>query len=56
MSVRFFLTDVERDYAAMNTLYATYCSGNRRPGLSTVGVTELTRGGIIEFGMIAVRP
>ena len=55
VSVRVFLTDFERDYAAMNTLYATYFANNRRPARTTVGVTGLARGGVIEIDMIAVR-
>lgn len=55
-SVRVFLTEFERDYAAMNTLYASYFPADRRPARTTVGVTGLARGGIIEIDMIAVRP
>ena len=40
----------------MNTLYATYFPDTRRPARTTVGVTGLARGGIIEIDMIAVRP
>ena len=56
VSVRVFLTDFERDYADMNALYARYFPDNRRPARTTVGVTGLARGGIIEIDMIAVRP
>ena len=56
MSVRVFLTHFERDYAMMNTLYASYFPDNRRPARTTVGVTGLARGGMIEIDMIAVRP
>ena len=56
VSVRVFLTDFERDYAQMNILYATYFPDTRRPARTTVGVTGLARGGIIEIDMIAVRP
>lgn len=56
VSVRVFLTDFERDYAAMNALYTRYFPANRRPARTTVGVTGLARGGIIEIDMIAVRP
>lgn len=56
VSVRVFLTEFVRDYAAMNTLYAAYFPVNRRPARTTVGVTGLARGGIIEIDMIAVRP
>jgi reactive intermediate/imine deaminase len=53
--VRIYLTDFKRDYAAMNAIYATYFGDDRRPGRTTVGVTELARGGIIEIDMIARR-
>ena len=56
VSVRVFLTDFERDYAQMNILYATYFPDTRRPARTTVGVTGLARGGIIEIDVIAVRP
>ena len=56
ISVRIFLTDFERDYVPMNALYATYFLETRRPARTTVGVTGLARGGIIEIDMIAVRP
>ena len=55
-SVRVFLTEFERDYAEMNLLYASYFPDTRRPARTTVGVTGLARGGIIEIDMIAVRP
>jgi 2-iminobutanoate/2-iminopropanoate deaminase len=56
VSVRIFLTEFERDYAAMNALYSAYFPENRRPARTTVGVTGLARGGIIEIDVIAVRP
>ena len=53
--VRIYLTDFKRDYAAMNAIFATYFTEGRRPGRTTVGVTDLARGGIIEIDLIAVR-
>ena len=54
--VRIFLTDFKGDYAAMNEIFSTYFAADRRPARTTVGVTDLARGGIIEIDMIAVRP
>ena len=54
--VRIFLTDFNGDYAKMNEIYATYFDADRRPARTTVGVTGLARGGIIEIDMIAIRP
>jgi reactive intermediate/imine deaminase len=53
--VRIFLTNFERDYATMNKIYTSYFAGNRLPARTTVGVTALARGGIIEIDMIARR-
>ena len=55
VQVRIFLTDFERDYAPFNRLYATYFSPDRLPARTTVGVTHLARGGIVEIDMIAHR-
>ena len=55
VSVRIFLTDFERDYAVMNNIYASYFPIDRRPARTTVGVTGLARGGLIEIDMIAIR-
>jgi enamine deaminase RidA (YjgF/YER057c/UK114 family) len=54
--IRIYLTDFKRDYAAMNAIFSTYFNENRRPGRTTVGVTDLARGGIIEIDLIAFRP
>ena len=53
--VRVFLTDFNGDYARMNEIYATYFAADKRPARTTVGVTGLARGGIVEIDMIAVR-
>lgn len=55
VQVRIFLTDFARDYAAFNKLYAGYFKPDRRPARTTIGVTGLARGGIVEVDMIAVR-
>jgi 2-iminobutanoate/2-iminopropanoate deaminase len=53
--VRIFLTDFKRDYAAMNEIYKTYFDPAAMPGRTTVGVTDLARGGIVEIDLIARR-
>jgi len=55
VAVRIFLTDFERDYAVMNRIHETYFTPGRLPARTTVGVTHLARGGIIEIDMIARR-
>ena len=56
VTVRIFLTAFERDYAAMNVVYASYFHAGRRPARTTVGVTGLARGGVVEIDLVAVRP
>jgi len=53
--VRIFLTNFERDYATMNRIYAGYFAEGKLPARTTVGVTALARGGIVEIDMIARR-
>lgn len=55
LCVRVFLTAFERDYAAFNAIYKTYFPADRLPARTTVGVTALARGGIIEIDFIAKR-
>jgi 2-iminobutanoate/2-iminopropanoate deaminase len=54
--VRIFLTDFNRDYAKMNEIFSGYFTDGKRPARTTVGVTALARGGIVEIDMIAFRP
>ena len=54
--VRIYLTDFKRDYAAMNAIFSSHFTDGRRPGRTTVGVTDLARGGIVEIDLIAFRP
>ena len=53
---RCFLTEFERDYAAFNETYATYFPEHRRPARTTVGVTALAVGALVEVDCIAKRP
>jgi len=53
--VRAFLTDFERDYATFNRVYAEHFPPDRRPARTTIGVTALARGTIVEIDMIARR-
>ncbi len=55
LCVRIFLTHFDRDYATMNAIYASYFAAERLPARTTVGVTHLARGGIIEIDLIAKR-
>lgn len=53
---RCFLTEFERDYAAFNETYQTYFPADRRPARTTIGVTALAVGALVEVDCIARRP
>lgn len=53
---RCFLTEFERDYATFNETYQTYFPEDRRPARTTVGVTALAVGALVEVDCIARRP
>lgn len=53
---RCFLTEFERDYAAFNRTYQTFFPEDRRPARTTVGVTALAVGALVEIDCIARRP
>jgi 2-iminobutanoate/2-iminopropanoate deaminase len=55
VSARIFLTEFERDYAAMNAIWAENFAPDRLPARTTVGVTHLARGGIVEIDLVATR-
>ena len=53
---RCFLTEFERDYAAFNATYESYFPEDRRPARTTVGVTALAVGALVEVDCVARRP
>jgi 2-iminobutanoate/2-iminopropanoate deaminase len=53
---RVFLTRFEADYEAMNAVYESYFPADRRPARTTIGVTALARGALVEIDFIARRP
>lgn len=52
---RCYLTEFERDYAAFNETYQTYFPEDRRPARTTIGVTALAVGALVEIDMVARR-
>lgn len=56
LSVRIFLTEFKRDYAAMNAVYAAYFPPGRLPARTCVGVTGLARDALVEIDCVARRP
>jgi len=56
LQCRCYLTDFERDYALFNSVYQTYFPVTKRPARTTIGVTGLALGALVEIDMIAKRP
>lgn len=56
VSGRVFLTHFQRDYEAMNGIYAAYFPADRRPARTCIGVTGLARDALVEIDFIARRP
>ena len=53
---RVYLTEFERDYAAMNETYQSYFEPGKLPARTCVGVTALAVGALVEIDLIARRP
>lgn len=53
---RCYLTEFERDFAAFNAVYERYFPETRRPARTTIGVTALAVGALVEIDMLACRP
>jgi reactive intermediate/imine deaminase len=56
MQCRCFLTEFERDYESFNETYQSFFEPNRLPARTTVGVTALAVGALVEIDCIARRP
>jgi 2-iminobutanoate/2-iminopropanoate deaminase len=52
---RAYLTQFERDYAAMNAVYQSYFAPGRLPARTCIGVTGLARGALVEIDLLARR-
>lgn len=55
LQARVYLTNFERDYAAMNAAYQGYFTPGRLPARTCVGVTGLAVGALVEIDLIARR-
>jgi 2-iminobutanoate/2-iminopropanoate deaminase len=56
LQCRCYLTRFERDYPAFNEVYQGYFPPDRRPARTTIGVTALAVGALVEIDMLARRP
>ena len=55
LQCRCFLTHFERDYAAFNATYVGFFAPDRLPARTTIGVTALALGALVEIDCIARR-
>lgn len=53
---RIYLTQFERDYAALNALWPSFWQSGKLPARTTVGVTALAVGALVEIDLVARRP
>jgi len=53
---RCYLTEFARDFDAFNGVYAGYFAPDRRPARTTIGVTALAVGALVEVDCTARRP
>ena len=56
LQCRCYLTEFERDYSTFNDTYQSYFPQDRRPARTTIGVTALAVGALVEIDCIAKRP
>lgn len=52
---RVYLTEFDRDYAAMNDTYQSYFEPGKLPARTCIGVTGLAVGALVEIDMVAKR-
>lgn len=53
---RCYLTEFERDYQVFNETYQSYFPSDRLPARTTIGVTALAVGALVEIDCVARRP
>lgn len=53
---RIYLTQFEHDYAALNALWPSFFEAGKLPARTTVGVTALAVGALVEIDLVARRP
>jgi 2-iminobutanoate/2-iminopropanoate deaminase len=53
---RIYLTQFERDYAELNALWPSFFDEGRLPARTTIGVTALAVGALVEIDLVVKRP
>ena len=54
--VRIYLTNFERDYDELNALWPSVFAPGKLPARTTIGVTALAVGSLVEIDLVARRP
>jgi reactive intermediate/imine deaminase len=53
---RIYLTHFDRDYAGLNALWPGFWAQGHLPARTTIGVTHLAVGALVEIDLVAARP
>lgn len=53
---RIYLTHFDRDYAALNAVWQSTFAPDKLPARTTIGVTTLAVGALVEIDLVAHRP
>jgi 2-iminobutanoate/2-iminopropanoate deaminase len=53
---RIYLTQFERDYDGLNALWPSFFEAGKLPARTTIGVTALAVGALVEIDLIVRRP
>lgn len=53
---RIYLTQFERDYAGLNAIWPSFFTPGKLPARTTIGVTALAVGALVEIDLVAKRP
>lgn len=53
---RIYLTQFERDYAELNQIWPSFFAAGRLPARTTVGVSALALGALVEIDLVVKRP
>lgn len=56
LMARIYLTDFHRDYPGLNKVWPSFFEPGKLPARTTVGVTALAVGAIVEIDVVAKRP
>ncbi|MBM7069569.1 RidA family protein [Actibacterium sp. 188UL27-1] len=56
LQCRCYLTAFDRHFAEFNAAYQSYFPADRRPARTTIGVTALAVGALVEIDCVAKRP